>query len=172
MVETATARNPHHFAVLIGYGATAVYPYLAYQCIDDLIRGGQRRHADTVTEALHYRRGINKGLYKILSKMGISTIASYRGAQLFEAVGLHAEVVDLCFTGTPWRMRRRLRRARGGSAAPGGAAWRRQAPIDPGGLFKYVYGGEYHAFNPDVVQTLQRRCSRATTRPTSATRRW
>ena len=93
LVETGTARNSHEFAVLIGFGATAVHPYLAYQCACEL--------TDCVAvpaAAEHmkmYRRGINKGLYKILSKMGISTIASYRGAQLFEAVGLNTEVVDM-----------------------------------------------------------------------------
>ncbi len=90
LVETGTARDAHHFACLIGYGATAVYPYLAYQTLFDLMRkGALKMDADTRQElGRSYRRGIRKGLFKIMSKMGISTIASYRSAQLFEIVGL------------------------------------------------------------------------------------
>ena len=104
VVETATARDPHHFAVLIGYGATAVYPYLAYEVVHDQIRRGEIQSVDVNQAGVNYRRGINKGLYKIISKMGISTIQSYRGAQLFEIVGLHSSVVDLCFKGTTSRI--------------------------------------------------------------------
>ena len=103
IVETATARDPHHFAVLVGFGATAVYPYLAYQIVVDLVSTGEV--LNTVVDAQkQYRRSIAKGLLKILSKMGISTIASYRGAQLFEIVGLHEEIVDLCFPGAASRI--------------------------------------------------------------------
>ena len=95
LVETGTARDAHHFACLIGYGATAVYPYLAYQTLFDLMRkGALKMDADARQElGRSYRRGIRKGLFKIMSKMGISTIASYRSAQLFEIVGLGDEVV-------------------------------------------------------------------------------
>ncbi len=98
IVETASARDPHHFAVLLGFGATAIYPYLAYETLGRLVD----THAiakDYRTVMLNYRNGINKGLYKIMSKMGISTIASYRCSKLFEAVGLHDDVVGLCFQG-------------------------------------------------------------------------
>jgi glutamate synthase (NADPH/NADH) large chain len=156
LVETATARDPHHFAVLIGYGATAVYPYLAYELINDMIRYGALNGARTMPSGASYRRGINKGLYKIISKMGISTIQSYRGAQLFEIVGLSSEVVDLCFCGTTSRIegmgftdldhdRRRL----------AWDAWNPRQGVAQGGLLKYMHDGEYHAFNPDVVNTLQ-----------------
>ncbi len=156
VVETATARDPHHFATLIGYGATAIYPYLAFEVLYDLIRSGEISSGDATQIGINYRRGINKGLYKITSKMGISTITSYRGAQLFEIVGLHREVVDLCFTGTVSRVqgmrfsdldedRRRL----------AWDAWNPRKARSPGGLLKYVHGGEYHAFNPDVIATLQ-----------------
>ncbi|MDE2088435.1 MAG: glutamate synthase large subunit, partial [Gammaproteobacteria bacterium] len=155
VVETATARDPHHFACLIGYGATAVYPYLAYECLSDMVRTGEIARDKAGALARNYRKGIDKGLYKIISKMGISTINSYRGAQLFEAVGLHGEVVDLCFAGTPSRIQgagfddleqdqRQLARL----------AWNPRKAIQQGGLLKYVHGGEYHAFNPDVVQAL------------------
>src|SRR5208283_2030961 len=106
LVETGTARDAHHFACLIGYGATAVYPYLAYQTLFDLMRkGALNMESDTRLElGRSYRRGIRKGLFKIMSKMGISTIASYRSAQLFEIVGLSGEVVSLCFEGSESRI--------------------------------------------------------------------
>jgi glutamate synthase (NADPH/NADH) large chain len=157
IVETGTARDSHHFAVLIGYGATAVFPYLAYESIEDMRRTNELDKTKSVSLYIaSYRKAINKGLYKILSKMGISTIASYRGSQLFEAVGLSTGIVDLCFTGTPSRIegtdfqhleldQRRL-------------AWEAftpRKPLQQGGLFKYVSGGEYHAFNPEVVNSIR-----------------
>ena len=156
LVETATARDPHHFAVLIGCGATAVFPYLAYAVVDDMLGNEELEGIEPYQAAMNYRSGINKGLYKIMSKMGISTVTSYRGAQLFEAVGLHQEVVDLCFAGITNRIqgmgfsdldhdRRRL----------AWEAWNPRKDTAQGGLYKYVHGGEYHAFNPDVVGALQ-----------------
>ncbi len=154
VVETGVARDPHHFATLIGFGATAIYPYLAFDVINDMIRSGELI-GDPLELQSNYRKGINKGLLKILSKMGISTVASYRGAQLFEAVGLSAEVVSRCFKGVPSRIEgagfaeleqdqaelvRRARKAR--------------LPLDAGGVLKYVHGLEYHAFNPDVIADL------------------
>jgi len=156
VVETGTARDPHHFAVLIGYGATAVYPYLAYNCLCDMLRTGDitGREAERVLQS--YRYGINKGLYKIISKMGIATIASYRGAQLFEAVGLAREVVDLCFKGTVSRIQgTRFEHLKEDQLHLSNEAWNPRAGIQQGGLLKYVHGSEYHAYNPDVVQTLQ-----------------
>src|SRR6204780_1385108 len=106
LVETGTARDAHHFACLIGYGATAVYPYLAYQTLFDLMRKGAVKMEAAMRQELgrSYRRGIRKGLFKIMSKMGISTIASYRSAQLFEIVGLSDAVVALCFPGSESRI--------------------------------------------------------------------
>ncbi|WP_058835814.1 glutamate synthase large subunit [Luteimonas abyssi] len=160
IVETGTARDPHHFACLIGYGATAVYPYLAYQTLHALGRRGilgSRFSGEPLQIGRSYRRGVKKGLLKILSKMGICSIASYRGAQLFEAVGIADEVVDLCFAGTPSRIGgagfARLEADARHLAALG---WDDNALPEPGGLLHYVHGGEYHAFNPDVVQSLQR----------------
>ncbi len=158
IIETATARDPHHFAVLFGYGATAVYPYLAYETIQDMIRTRELDSSVAVSKYIkNFRKGINKGLLKILSKMGISTIASYRGSQLFEAVGLSSDIVNLCFPGTPSRIegscfehlehdQKRL-------------AWEAFNPrksLQQGGLLKYVHGGEYHAYNPDVVENLRK----------------
>ena len=104
VVETGTVRDPHQFAVLFGFGATAVYPYLAYRVLTDLCATGEMQ-MNWLESHENYRKGIKKGLMKILSKMGISTIASYRGAQLFEAVGINSEVVDLCFPGVASRIR-------------------------------------------------------------------
>lgn len=156
IVETASARDPHHFAVLLGFGATAIYPYLAYESLAQMIDDGALDL--NVHQAMsNYRQGINKGLYKILSKMGISTIASYRCSMLFDAVGLHEDVVELCFKGVYSRIsgasfedfqQEHLRCSQ--------ETWSRQhKPIPHGGFIKYVHGGEYHAYNPDVVQSLQ-----------------
>jgi len=157
VIDTGTARNPHEIAVLIGFGATAVHPWLAYQCIAGMFGGDQADASDdAVIRALHsYRQGINKGLYKILSKMGISTITSYRGAQLFEAIGLHRDVVDLCFRGTPCRLQGAgFEELEADQRRLAAAAWDGRRDIEPGGRLKFIVGGEFHAFNPDVVTTL------------------
>ncbi|OOG60327.1 glutamate synthase large subunit [Rhodanobacter sp. C03] len=155
IVETATPRDPHQFACLVGFGATAIYPWLAYQSLFEL---GHQGHieGDRLEIGRSYRRGIRKGLLKILSKMGISTIAGYRGAQLFEIVGLAPDVVALCFPGTPSRI--------GGASFAdleheqrllAAEAWNQALPLRAGGLYKFVHGGEYHMYNPDVIATLQ-----------------
>ncbi|WP_455202329.1 glutamate synthase large subunit, partial [Kaarinaea lacus] len=156
VVETGTARDSHHFAVLLGYGATAIYPYLAYEAIIGMQLSGEIVERNSVELMRNYRKGINKGLYKITSKMGISTISSYRGAQLFESVGLHNDVVDMCFTGTTNRLQgsnfddleadqRKLAKT----------SWNKRKTITQGGVLKFVHGGEDHAYNPDVVGALQ-----------------
>src|SRR6202034_4919466 len=96
----------HHFACLIGYGATAVYTYMAYQVLFEMMRRGTVKldFATRLELGRSYRAGIRKGLFKIMSKMGISTIGSYRSSQLFEIVGLHAQVVVRCFTSTERRV--------------------------------------------------------------------
>lgn len=155
LVETATARDPHHFAVLLGFGASAVYPYLSYEVLADLIRTGEVL-GDLDEVFKYYRKGISKGLLKILSKMGISTIASYRGAQLFEAVGLAEEVVGLSFKGVASRIKgARFVDLENDQKLLAAEAWSARKPIQQGGLLKFVHGGEYHAYNPDVVNTLQ-----------------
>ena len=157
IVETATARDPHHFACLIGYGATAIYPYLAYNTLCNMLGSGLCSSKNGVAKAMqNYRKGINKGLFKIISKMGISAIASYRGAQLFETVGLNNEVVDLCFKGTTNRVQGSnftdLKQDQDELAQ---LAWNPRKQTRHGGLLKYAHDGEYHAYNPDVVHTLQ-----------------
>ncbi len=132
-----------------------MYPYLAYESLGKLIDSGaiNKPYCDVM---INFRNGMNKGLYKIMSKMGISTIASYRCSKLFEAVGLSNEVVELCFQGVSSRIAGadfddfqqdlfNLSRR----------AWLKRKPVEPGGLLKYVHGGEFHAYNPDVVSTLQ-----------------
>jgi glutamate synthase (NADPH/NADH) large chain len=158
LVETGTAREPHHFACLIGYGATAVYPYMAYQVLFEMMRKGRVKldFAARLELGRSYRAGLRKGLFKIMSKMGISTISSYRSSQLFEIVGLAQEVVQLCFTGTESRVQgadfEDLEADLGTLAA---LAWNPREAIGQGGLLKYVHGGEYHMYNPDVIAALQ-----------------
>ncbi|HCO44869.1 MAG TPA: glutamate synthase large subunit, partial [Gammaproteobacteria bacterium] len=150
VIETATVRDPHQFAVLLGLGATAVYPYLAYASIADMLgpdgaEGGCAKFA----------AGINKGLLKIMSKMGISILPSYRGAQLFEAIGLHQEVISLCFEGVVSRVQgATFKDLEADLLTLADQAASRRKPLAQGGLFNYVHGGEYHAFNPDVVTAL------------------
>jgi len=156
IVQTGTARDPHQIAALIAYGATAVYPFLSYYVLNDLIETGELL-VDVDSAYKSYRKGIDKGLLKILSKMGISTVTSYRSAQLFEAIGLSEEVVSMCFDSTPSRISgARFEDLEADQKILAQTAWVERKPITQGGLLKYVHNSEYHAFNPDVVQTLQR----------------
>jgi glutamate synthase (NADPH/NADH) large chain len=158
LVETGTVRDSHHFAALIGYGATAVYPYMAYQTLYEMMRKGQVKLGSQERRELgrSYRRAVRKGLYKIMSKMGISTIASYRGAQLFEIVGLSSEVVELCFRHTTSRIEGAdFQDLEGDTRYLALRAWNPRVGVEQGGIYKYVHGGEYHMYNPDVVGALQ-----------------
>src|SRR6202167_4395834 len=158
LVETGTARDAHHFACLIGYGATAVYPYLAYQTLFDLMRKGAVKMEAAMRQELgrSYRRGIRKGLFKIMSKMGISTIASYRSAQLFEIVGLSDEVVEMCFEGSDSRIQGAdFQELKSDTEYLAERAWDPAVGVEQGGLLKYMHNGEYHMYNPDVIATLQ-----------------
>jgi glutamate synthase (NADPH) large chain len=155
VVESGTARDSHQMACLFGFGATAVYPYMAFAVLSDMLSDGELL-GDEESVHRNYCKGINKGLLKIMSKMGISSISSYRGAQLFEAVGLDNEVVDACFCGVASRIAGvgfdGLQRDQEALAT---VAWLPRKALDQGGLLKYVHGKEYHAFNPDVVMHLQ-----------------
>jgi glutamate synthase (NADPH/NADH) large chain len=158
LVETGTARDPHHFACLIGCGATAVYPYMAYQLLFDMMRKGRVKldFATRLELGRSYRAGVRKGLFKIMSKMGISTIASYRSSQLFEIVGLSDQVVELCFSGTESRVQGAdFTDLESDQQQLAQRAWDPREPIDQGGLLKFMHGGEYHMYNPDVVAALQ-----------------
>ncbi|MBT6124953.1 MAG: glutamate synthase large subunit, partial [Halieaceae bacterium] len=155
VVETASARDSHQIACLLGFGATAVYPYLAYSVLEELIRCGEVLGEPSICYK-NYRKGINKGLLKIMSKMGISAVSSYRGAQLFEAVGLAREVVDTAFCGVASRIEGSgFAELEKEQSTLSSRAWTPRKGIEQGGLLKYVHGQEYHAFNPDVVTTLQ-----------------
>jgi glutamate synthase (NADPH/NADH) large chain len=155
VVETGTARDAHHFAVLLGLGATAVYPYLAFQVINDLHARGAIK-GDLLKHRKQYRKGVRKGLLKILSKMGISCITSYRGAQLFETVGLGSEITDLCCPGTAGNIEGAgFREIEADQISLARSAWDFGRPVTQGGLLKFAWDGEFHAYNPDVVTSLQ-----------------
>jgi glutamate synthase (NADPH) large chain len=160
VLESGDAREVHHVALLIGYGAGAVNPYLAFETLDDMI---QQRVLDSLTHdraVLNYIKALNKGILKVMSKMGISTLQSYCGAQIFEAVGLDREFVDRYFTWTASRIggadlevvarevRERHRRA---------FPKRKMLPMDleSGGEYKWRRDGELHLFNPETVYKLQ-----------------
>jgi glutamate synthase (NADPH/NADH) large chain len=158
LIETGTARDPHHFACLIGYGATAVYPYMAYQVLFEMMRKGRVKldFATRLELGRSYRAGLRKGLFKIMSKMGISTIASYRSSQLFEIVGLSDDIVNLCFVGTESRIQGAdFDDLESDLKQLATRAWNPREPQEQGGLLKYMHGGEYHMYNPDVVAALQ-----------------
>ena len=156
IASTASARDSHQIATLIGCGASAVYPFLSYHILADMVDAGEIL-CDIDAAFKNYRQGMNKGLLKILSKMGISTVASYRGAQLYEIIGLSPEVVKMCFLGTPSRIKGAdFDDLQQDQQKLSDLAWSNRKSINPGGLLKYVHGQEYHAFNPDVVTTLHR----------------
>ncbi len=161
IVESGEPREVMHFALLIGYGASAVNPYLAIETLEDLHRRGCLPPGLSFEEALrNYKRAINKGLLKVFSKMGISTLQSYRGAQIFEAVGLNQELVERYFTGTPSRIegvgldvlaREAALRHAHAFAPPADS----EPELELGGSLRYRAGGEYHLFNPLTITKLQ-----------------
>ncbi|MBI3306175.1 MAG: glutamate synthase large subunit [Candidatus Omnitrophica bacterium] len=160
VLESGEPREVHHFALLIGYGVGAVNPYLAFETLDDLIRQGILKDVDHKTAVKNYSKAVAKGVVKTMSKMGISTIQSYGGAQIFEAIGLNHSVVDKYFTWTPSRIEgvdievlaeevlRRHRHAFPERSVNG-------QTLDPGGQYQWRKDGEYHLFNPETVHKLQ-----------------
>ena len=160
VIESGDAREVHHCALLLGYGAGCVNPYLAFETLDDMIRQGQLPGLTHEKAVRNYIKALNKGILKVMSKMGISTLASYCGAQIFEAVGLNKAFVDRFFTWTPSRIdgvglvvvSEEVRR-RHDKAFP-----KRQVgemDLDWGGEYQWRRDGEYHLFNPDTVFKLQ-----------------
>ncbi len=160
VVEASDAWETHHFATIIGYGASGVYPYLTYDAIKDAYNKGQLDNAHELSYYnKNYIKGVGKGLLKILSKMGISTLQSYQSAQIFECVGLGSEVISKCFKGTTSRLdglnfedlgkevRRKHR-----------VAYRKQDhPIlKAGGVFQWKRNGEKHLLNPTTIHLLQK----------------
>jgi glutamate synthase (NADPH/NADH) large chain len=155
LIETGSARDPQQFAVLLGLGATAIYPYLAFQSINQQQESGALE-GDPIELRKNYRRGIRKGLLKILSKMGICTMASYRGSQLFEAVGLAPEVVRLCCPKVASKVRgASFTELEADLQEVSAIAWTEQVRPVRDGIYRFMHGGEAHAYNPDVVMSLQ-----------------
>ncbi|HWC35136.1 MAG TPA: glutamate synthase large subunit [Mycobacteriales bacterium] len=160
IVEAGDVREVHHVALLVGYGAAAVNPYLAMESVEDLVRSGVVAGVDADTAVHKYIKALGKGVLKVMSKMGVSTVSSYTGAQIFEAIGLGQDVIDDYFTGTTSRL--------GGVGldviAEEVAARHRQAyPRVPhkhrrlwiGGEYQWRREGEPHLFNPQTVFKLQ-----------------
>jgi glutamate synthase (NADPH/NADH) large chain len=162
VVETGEAREVHHVALLIGYGAAAVNPYLAFETIDDLVGTGAVVGVSADAAIAKYVKALSKGVLKVMSKMGISTIASYTGAQVFEALGLSQALVDEYFGGTPSRLggvgldvlaeEAAARHATAFAPVPSERAHRR---LDVGGEYQWRREGEVHLFNPETVFLLQ-----------------
>jgi glutamate synthase domain-containing protein 2/glutamate synthase domain-containing protein 1/glutamate synthase domain-containing protein 3 len=161
IVESGEPREVMHFALLLGYGASAVNPYLAVETIEDLHRCGWLPEGMAIDDALlNYEKAINKGLLKVLSKMGISTLQSYQGAQAFEAVGLNKSIVDQYFTGTPSRIEGvNLDVLAKEVGLRHKYAFQRvtdsDSELETGGRYRYRADGEYHQFNPSTISKLQ-----------------
>jgi len=164
VAETGEPREVHHFALLLGYGASAINPYLAFETIHDMTRpAGLLAGADPEKAEQKFAKAVGKGIVKVCSKMGISTIQSYHGAQVFEAIGLNSDFIAEYFTWTASRI--------AGIGLPEVAAevrlrHRRAFPdrplpthtLDPGGQYQYRRDGEYHLFNPESIHKLQYAC--------------
>ena len=160
VVESGDAREVHHCALLLGYGAGVVNPYLAFETIAELVRDGHLPGVTFDAAVEHYIKALNKGILKVMSKMGISTLQSYCGAQIFEAIGLDGRFVAKHFTGTSSRIggiglpeiaRETLERHRR-AYAPGA---RDSAGLTVGGEYQWRRGAETHLFTPETVFKLQ-----------------
>jgi glutamate synthase (NADPH/NADH) large chain len=162
VIESGDALEVHHFALLIGYGAAAVNPYLALESVAEMVRDGLLGELSEREAFRRYLKAASKGVLKVMSKMGISTVASYTGAQVFEAIGLDRGLADRYFHGTPSRLggiglaelaeevaRRHRYAYEGPGAGPG------ELELEVGGEYKWRRGGEYHLFNPETVFKLQ-----------------
>ncbi|HEX7012274.1 MAG TPA: glutamate synthase large subunit [Steroidobacteraceae bacterium] len=161
VLETGEAREVHHFALLIGYGVSAINPYLAFETIDAMIRDDRLTNIDHKTACKNFVKAATKGVIKVMAKMGISAIQSYRGAQVFEAVGLRQDVIDEYFTWTPSRIggigmdviaQEVLVRHR--AAFPERRVDGQTLPA--GGLYQWRADGEFHLFNPESIHRLQK----------------
>src|SRR5450432_3960059 len=162
VVESGEPREVHHFALLLGYGASAINPYLAFESLHDMVRQGLLA-GDPEKAELKYVKAVGKGIVKVCSKMGISTIQSYHGAQVFEAIGLHHAFIDEYFTWTASRIggigideiadevRQRHHRAFPERPLPSDS-------LDAGGQYQYRRSGEFHLFNPVSIHKLQQAC--------------
>src|SRR5207248_7655310 len=160
VIETGDAREVHHMCLLIGYGAGAVNPWVAFETLDDLIHQGVLAGVDRAKAVKNYIKALNKGILKVMAKMGISTLQSYCGAQIFEAIGLNRSVVDRYFTGTASRVggigieviAEEVRR-RHAAAYPERVV--EKPELDWGGEYQWRRDGEHHQVNPDMIARLQ-----------------
>ena len=161
VLETGEPREVHHFACLIGYGVNGVNPYLAFETVKELV-DEKIIDIDLETAEANYKKACTKGIVKVMSKMGISTIQSYQGAQIFEALGIKESVVDKYFTGTATRIggigvehiaREALMRHKEAFSKVNG-----KKALKTGGEYKWRANGEYHMFNPISIYKLQRAC--------------
>lgn len=163
VLESGEPREVHHFSLLIGYGASAINPYLAFETLDDMIHEGILKNIDHKTAVKNYAKAVGKSVVKTMSKMGISTIQSYCGAQIFEAIGLGHKLIDRYFTWTASRIEgigidqiaeevaRRHHRAFPDRDVQVHA-------LDVGGQYQWRKEGEYHLFNPETIHKLQLSC--------------
>lgn len=158
VLESAEPREVHHFALLFGYGAGCVNPYMAFELVEKMYDGKEINVLPDMAKK-NYIKAINKGILKILSKMGISTLRSYRGAQIFEALGLADDVIERCFTGTVSRIggatidiiaEETLRRHRSAYASS-----KDDYILPVGGIYQWKKDGEFHMWNPDTISALQ-----------------
>ncbi len=161
ILESGEPREVHHFAVLLGYGVNAINPYLAFESLDDMIQQGMLPDLDHKKAVKNFIKASIKGVVKTMAKMGISTVQSYRGAQIFEAVGLHHSVIDRYFTWTPSRiggtdidgiareLMERHARAYPERVAP-------EVTLAPGGVYQWRKDGEEHQYNPLTITSLQK----------------
>ncbi|TVX91785.1 glutamate synthase large subunit [Paenibacillus agilis] len=163
LLESGEPREVHHYALLLGYGVSAVNPYLAFETLDDMIRQGLIRNVSHDKAVKNYIKAATKGVVKILSKMGISTVQSYRGAQIFEALGLEQSFIDKYFRWTPSRIggigleevtQETLAHHNRAYAVQEG----RDSELDSGGDYQWRKNGEEHLFNPQTIHTLQEAC--------------
>ncbi len=158
IVETAEPRETMHYALLLGYGASAINPYLVFGILDDLVKT-KNIYLDFNTAQKNYIKAIDKGLLKIMSKMGISTLRSYRGAKIFEAVGLATSITNMYFGGTVSKIEGiDMHDIAKEATEPHLKAFDPEfadTPLENNGLYAYRKGGEKHAWNPETIATLQ-----------------
>src|SRR3989449_418077 len=160
VVESGEPREIQHFCLLLGYGAGAVNPYLAFETLRDMVAEGILKDVDAAAAVKNYMKAVDKGVLKVMTKMGISTLQSYRGAQIFEAIGLNSEVVERYFTWTASRIEgigldviareAELRHEHAYMVSPS-----LDGDLDVGGQYQWRRRGEHHAYNPNTVAKLQ-----------------
>ncbi|MDE0484870.1 MAG: glutamate synthase large subunit [Candidatus Poribacteria bacterium] len=160
IVEAGDPREEHHYAVLLGYGADAINPYLAFSTIVQLAENDEFEELSTEQAITNYKEAVEKGILKIMAKMGISTVSSYRGAQIFEAIGINASVIDRCFTGTPSRLSgigfEHIAAETLHFHTKAFGATDERKTLQEAGYFRFRRHGEFHAFNPTVFKALHK----------------